>query len=532
MRPAIILPSLACRGVTNIAHSWNHAVSLLEAETSTPDPTTGRSGVSSPATLIALLSAAFALVLFGYFQVQNVLSPSSYWFDELFSVTTSNAGLGHALTATFQDVHPPLYQVLLWAWISLFGDAEVATRSLSLMCTAAALAVAAHAFRPAALLPTLTIVVVLAAHPFVHFYAMETRAYALLLFLATASLVSTLRNRPRETYFFCACLGLTHFFGTLLALILLAAVFLRRPSYAALFSGASVALIVTAWPVSQVLLGTATERLGGNFWIEAGAADCLDYAAWNVWPPAFDVIQAAGTPAWLPAALIFALMGLAAGTACAASSPEHRFGPGPFLFGVAAAFVLSTVLINAHTPVCTDRNFIVLAPVGPLLAALVVQGALRNGRGAQAILPLAGAAYLAASFPMIAERLGSKLYWFQDWRGLASTASALSSENAAPLYFLGREGPNKRIYEFYLPKGMEAAPFASSEIAAHQTFVVMAGHRPCSELEALVRLLSAGGYRYGLHGLNDPADCRGRAMAVVVASRHSAPLDRQSVPNL
>lgn len=60
---------------------------------------------------------------------------NSYWYDELLSVdvygvshTTVIDALRHLAQAS---VHPPLYQFALYNWMFIFGDSEIATRSLS-----------------------------------------------------------------------------------------------------------------------------------------------------------------------------------------------------------------------------------------------------------------------------------------------------------------------------------------------------------------------------------------------------------------
>ena len=52
--------------------------------------------------------------------------------DEAFSARVANLGVADLVrSATSEDPNPPLYYVLLHAWIDVFGDSEVALRSLS-----------------------------------------------------------------------------------------------------------------------------------------------------------------------------------------------------------------------------------------------------------------------------------------------------------------------------------------------------------------------------------------------------------------
>jgi mannosyltransferase len=60
------------------------------------------------------------------------IGTDSVWVDEAFSARVANLGVVDLVrTATSEDTNPPLYYVLLHAWISVFGDSEAALRSLS-----------------------------------------------------------------------------------------------------------------------------------------------------------------------------------------------------------------------------------------------------------------------------------------------------------------------------------------------------------------------------------------------------------------
>ncbi len=56
----------------------------------------------------------------------------SLWFDEAFSVNLAQKPVWAVLQfLPYNDTHPPLYYVLLGAWIRVFGSSETAVRSLS-----------------------------------------------------------------------------------------------------------------------------------------------------------------------------------------------------------------------------------------------------------------------------------------------------------------------------------------------------------------------------------------------------------------
>jgi hypothetical protein len=74
--------------------------------------------------LITLLACLFAFI---------GLSSNSFWADELFTmqVVDHHMGLGEVFQRVLADVHPPLYDFLLYPWITLFGTSEAAVRLLS-----------------------------------------------------------------------------------------------------------------------------------------------------------------------------------------------------------------------------------------------------------------------------------------------------------------------------------------------------------------------------------------------------------------
>ena len=59
------------------------------------------------------------------------LGTQSIWMDEGFSIWFAKMNLHGIIAATARDTHPPLYYMLLHYWSALFGDSELAGRSLS-----------------------------------------------------------------------------------------------------------------------------------------------------------------------------------------------------------------------------------------------------------------------------------------------------------------------------------------------------------------------------------------------------------------
>lgn len=98
------------------------------------------------------------------------------------------------------DVHPPLYFLVLDVWAMLGGDSVTTVRIFSVFCTMIALAATASAARRLFDNPTgILAIPLLTTLGFTVYYARETRMYALLLALsALALLLHTIHNTRRN----------------------------------------------------------------------------------------------------------------------------------------------------------------------------------------------------------------------------------------------------------------------------------------------------------------------------------------------
>ncbi|WP_322797759.1 glycosyltransferase family 39 protein [Thermoflexus sp.] len=109
------------------------------------------------------------------------LEAQSLWYDEGTSARLSEGPLRHILESAAQDIHPPLYYVLLYGWGTLVGRSVFALRAFSaltgVLLIAAVGNLTARLFgrRAAGLAMLLT-----AVHPLAIYYAQETRMYTLL----------------------------------------------------------------------------------------------------------------------------------------------------------------------------------------------------------------------------------------------------------------------------------------------------------------------------------------------------------------
>lgn len=171
---------------------------------------------------VALL---FILVVATYLRTKG-LTTQSYWVDELFSVRASHPSLSlmETLKLTMGDeVHPPLYQILLLFWYKVYGFTEFSGRFFSVV--SGVLSVAAIFFLGKELRNSRTglyCAAITATNVFLIHYSQETRSYSLLALLSVLSflfLIRLLKNRSKGSaiaYVFLAiCLIYTHYFGLL-----------------------------------------------------------------------------------------------------------------------------------------------------------------------------------------------------------------------------------------------------------------------------------------------------------------------------
>lgn len=147
---------------------------------------------------------ALVIVAVGFVSRFFVSGSESYWNDEILSVYVYGSrhdSLYQALVALSNaSVHPPLYQTLLWFWMQVFGTSEVATRTLSNIFVAFATfflyLLVRRAFPgPAAPIAALGFTLSFSAMS----YGLETRSYALTMFLATFSSYLAFHSLFRRT---------------------------------------------------------------------------------------------------------------------------------------------------------------------------------------------------------------------------------------------------------------------------------------------------------------------------------------------
>jgi hypothetical protein len=199
---------------TGVRSAGRAAVPDGGAGSAPPSPLAGR-----PGRVLVVLAALGALV-----GVVAGLLSGPLWLDEAQSVAIARLPLAELPQALREDGAPPLYYLLLHAWIGVAGESAVAVRLPSAVLGAVAL-VLVHVLGRRLESPLLgrVALIVLAGLPWFSYYSAETRMYLLVVVLVELGALAllALRARPSAAAFggVAACtaaLLLTHYWSLFL----------------------------------------------------------------------------------------------------------------------------------------------------------------------------------------------------------------------------------------------------------------------------------------------------------------------------
>lgn len=335
-----------------------------------------RTATATTAVLVLLVAVGLGLRLLR-------IDLREAWLDEACTALfAGSAGLAELLDALRPESHPPLYYLLLFGWVRLFGTGEVALRLPSVLAGLALVPLVAWAVRRhgGGLLSAGLAALVAAASPLLLYYSLEAKGYT--LFWALALAVVALLHRATDPH------GETRRAFTAAAVLTVAALYTHHYAF----------FLLPLWPVAIA----AAQRRARWHGALALAAAAVVYAPWGV---EFLAGQAAaGGTAWLASFQTDPLTALAGSARVMALAPPFP----PYLgeLGLVAAPPGAALAVGLWfgAPVALGLLAAALAPGAPIAAPW--RTALRR-----ALLPL------AALLPPIAAAVLSQ------WR---------------PLYLVGR----------------------------------------------------------------------------------------------
>ena len=205
---------------------------------------------------------------------------AGYWIDEAIAVGIASHEPAEIPALLRQDGSPPLYYLLLHAWIGMFGDGEAAARSLSLLF--AALAVPAAWWAAGGRRAGAVAAAVVAVWPTFGYYAQEARMYTLVAVLSLVAAAAFVQRRPVILGAALVLLLYTHTWGVFLVAGLALVWLARRRDRAGAITFAVVALAYLPWVPSLVFQALHTG------------------APWSAPPSVLYLVPAALAVAWRP----------------------------------------------------------------------------------------------------------------------------------------------------------------------------------------------------------------------------------------
>ena len=409
---------------------------------------------------IALLGVILLAAALRFYRLQA----QDIWGDEAFSIFLSQQPLRHVI-AGGADTHPPLYPVLLFVWLRLFGSTAFATRSLSVLIGVLAVPLTfIFAKRLVSNQPRVkwSAVLLTAISPLLIYYSQETRMYELVTVLALASTYMMLRviDRPdartRAAYFVTTLLAMyTHYSAFfVIAAQNLFALFHWRKDRAALLRWFTLQLVLAIayvpWIIVQTsfLSGKANSRFDewgwrgiemifGKTFLSFSAGLTVDYPIIQITSVVFLAIAALG---------VFALVKkLGRGDEHPTASQSTWLAPVYFIVPVIVAY-----LVNPVMPFFYERYVLVALPGFIITIALGVDSIARHRAFA--------AAGIAGVF-VIVSAYSQWNYYFNDAyaKGKYGQMMAYVSSHAQPGDALILNNPlQKPLYLYYAPRGIPA----------------------------------------------------------------------------
>jgi uncharacterized membrane protein len=435
---------------------------------------TNRTQIKTKTSFLAIAGVSpFALLA-----LWNLWTPYSYWVDELYSVVGSTGTWQFVIDSLLTGVHPPLYQFILKFWIDTFGNNEVQTRILSGILAFATLGILFKALRDKRPLFQFTVATFFTSSFLFVYYSQNTRAYSLLLFLATAATVQDLTRKDDSNkwhrllwYAILFALSLTHYFGLALACLLLLGDIVRLKSHRAILERTALGALISIWPIIHLFLGNIEQYVGGNHWITSkGIGTTVRMFAEAVFAAPIslmDQLEKSNRNLWLIFIVlnssVFVLMLLKTIKIQPGRQRRELFS----LLARIGAFIFVIAIIDYHTPISWPRYYIVLLPAVALSFGYIAQFwwdySSRNWQ--RVLLSLCFIVYLFASgmhtYKMMSIRWGPD----NGWKGLAAVVN--NSGICRPHCWFFSESSRLNLYSHYFSPSMGDDP--------HRTILTLEG---------------------------------------------------------
>lgn len=226
--------------------------------------------------------------------VRGLLMDRVHHGDELWSLDVMRKSYDEVVAFILgSDNHPPLYYLVAKAWAGVSGFTVASVRRLSYVFAILTLASFGWFHCRYRSIPFFAPLLLLASNPLFTYYGATIRPYAMSVFLASLLILSALvlrrhplpwrqgqsrgYSQPRERrerfvlqgvfYGSGLLLGLTHYYGTLLVVILLIWDFFERRISASRLAGVILLSLLMVWPLLQMSFGSLDQQIEANRWV-------------------------------------------------------------------------------------------------------------------------------------------------------------------------------------------------------------------------------------------------------------------------
>ncbi len=361
------------------------------------------------------------------------ISSQSYWLDESQAVHELHLGFGSMLGAwSSYEWNPPLYFVVGWPWVKLFGTGELGLRSLSALLGVAVVPLIYLCGRELVSRRAGLVAAAFAAvNPFMIWYSQEAREYMLLIALCTASLLFFARawNRGgggRDLLWWAVLSALAlltqYFAGFLIAAEGLMLIYRARSRASVLALGALGLVELALIPHVVPRLDQAAQFIAGVPLSERIQQVPVTFAMNTLYESgggilSYGLLIAAGL-----AAIVIALLVIGA---------DERELRGA---GIAAALAAAVLIVPLLLALIGHDDYIARGVMPAWIPLAIVIAAACTTRGA----PIAGAALaivLLALFVYAGVKIDSdRQFQKSDWRGIASALGRAGSTRAIVAY--------------------------------------------------------------------------------------------------
>ncbi|MDR7054993.1 putative membrane protein [Pseudomonas koreensis] len=333
-------------------------------------------------TLMVYILLGACIALGAMLRSYNIFD-KSLWMDELFSAWASDPGnsLGTVFHRTVEDVHPPLFQILLWVAYKVFGYGEGVGRVFSMVLGVAIIPVMyILGFKLFNVKIGLFVAFLSAINFYLIVFSQNTRSYELLVFLTVVSFVLLLDLVRKQNYFSAICYALacaalvnTHYFGFLLvmnqAIFLMWFSFYPRFKKRLFFLGAGVGIFILASivPIVPYILINMERK---DTWIQV--------------PVGRFAVESLVLPFGDLSAALLSLVLLLVGLNSLIKKDTERLSLLLLLSWWLISYAVAYVKSLFFTPVLSEKNIIVFVPVMLLFIACGVEQV--KGCGARVVL--------------------------------------------------------------------------------------------------------------------------------------------------